>query len=368
MGTFPKPGNVPIAIHGYLYVFLIKCSAMKRTTIKDLCKYLSLSTSTISRALLNDENVHPDTRKRVLEAAEKFNYRPNSTALNLRYGKSNSIGFVVPEMVTPFSAKVLQGVQNILYPLGYKVMILQSDEDPVRERENLLLLETFHVDGIILNLCHETTNESLYTEIMQRGTPLVFFDRIPAKSLDVSKVVVDDHIKASLMVEHLVSIGCKRIAHLMGPATVRNSTERAKGHKRILTKHGIFDPELVVKTNGTMFEDGKRAVQKLFDKKVEFDGIFAFTDTLAIGAMNYLLEAGIKIPDEVAIASFSGTELSVNVFPQLTSVEQPLVKMGETAAELMLEKIKDSTAESKKIILNAELVYRSSTLAKEALS
>ncbi|RIJ42502.1 LacI family DNA-binding transcriptional regulator [Pontibacter oryzae] len=339
---------------------------MKRTTIKDLSKYLSLSTSTISRALLNDENVHPDTRKRVLEAAEKFNYRPNSTALNLRYGKSKSIGFVVPEMITPFSAKVLQGVQDILYPLGYKVMILQSDENPMRERENLLLLETFNVDGIILNLCHETINEGLYKEIMQRGTPLVFFDRIPAKSLDVSRVIVDDHIKASLMVEHLVSIGCRRVAHIMGPATVRNSVERAKGHKRILTKHGIFDSELVVKTGGTMFEDGKMAVKKLFDKNIEFDGIFAFTDTLAIGAMNHLLEAGVKVPGEVAIASFSGTELSVNVFPQLTSVEQPLVSMGEAAAELVLEKIKDSNAESKNVVLNAELIYRASTLTKKS--
>ncbi|MCJ8165013.1 LacI family transcriptional regulator [Pontibacter sp. E15-1] len=340
---------------------------MKRTTIKDLSQYLSLSTSTISRALLNDVHIHPDTKKRVLEAAQKFNYKPNATALSLKYGKTNSIGFVVPEMITPFSAKVLQGVQNILYPLGYKVIILQSDEDPSRERENLLLLETFNVDGIILNLCHETFNQNLYIEIMQRGTPLVFFDRIPATSLDVSKVLVDDHIKASLMVEHLVRIGCRRIAHIMGPATVRNSAERASGYKRILTKHGIFDPELIIKTDGTMFEHGKMAVKKLFDKKIEFDGIFAFTDTEAIGAMNYLLEAGVKVPDEVAVASFSGTELSTNVFPQLSSVEQPLEKMGETAAELVLEKIKDDGAVSKSIVLNAELVYRASTLAKDKL-
>lgn len=341
---------------------------MKRTTLKDLSQYLSLSTSTISRALLNDNNIHPDTKRRVLEAAEKFNYRPNATALSLKYGKTNSIGFVVPEMVTPFSAKVLQGVQNVLYPLGFKVIILQSDEDPARERDNLLLLETFNVDGIILNLCHETFNQSLYKEIMQRGTPLVFFDRIPAASLDVSKVVVNDHIKASLMVEHLVSVGCRRIAHIMGPSTVRNAAKRAEGYKRILTKHGIFDPELLVKTDGANFEHGKMAVKKLIDKQVAFDGIFAFTDTLAIGAMNYLLEAGVKVPGEVAVASFSGTELSTNVYPQLSSVEQPLVKMGEAAAELMLEKVRDDSAESRKIELNAELVYRASTLAKGKVS
>lgn len=342
-----------------------KLSMMKRTTIKDLAQYLSLSTSTISRALLNDKNIHSDTKNRVLEAAQKLGYKPNVTALNLKYGKTKSIGFVVPEMTTPFSSKVLQGVHNILYPLGYKVIILQSDEDPVRERENLLLLESFNVDGIIINLCHETHNQSIYEEIIHRGTPLVFFDRIPQNTLDVSKVLVDDHIKASLMIEHLISCGRTKIVHLMGPSTVRNAIERAGGYQRILTKHNLYDSQLMIKTNGVGFEAGRIAAKQLLDNNVKFDSIFAFTDTLAIGAMNYLQEQGIKVPEEIAIASFSGTEFSVNVFPQLTSVEQPLTQMGESAATLLIEKIKDNTSASQTIILDAKLVYRASTLGKE---
>lgn len=337
---------------------------MKRITIKDLAQYLSLSTSTISRALLNDKNINPDTKNRVIEASKKLGYKPNEAALNLKYGKTKSIGFVVPEMTTPFSAKVLQGIHNILYPLGYKVIILQSDEDPAQEKDNLLLLETFNVDGIIINLCHETYNQDIYQQIIDRGTPLVFFDRIPQNAMDVSKVLVNDYIKSSLMTEHLISCGRKNIVHLMGPSTVRNAVERAEGYKRVLIKHKLYNPQLILKANRVGFDDGRIAAQQLLDSKIKFDSIFAFTDTLAIGAMNYLQEQGIKIPEEVAIASFSGTELSTNVYPQLTSVEQPLIKMGETSAELIIEKIKDNTCPSQTIILDAKLVYRSSTLSR----
>ncbi|WP_431608695.1 LacI family DNA-binding transcriptional regulator [Chryseobacterium sp. 'Rf worker isolate 10'] len=334
---------------------------MRRITIKDLSKFLSLSTSTISRALLHDKNVNEETRKRVLDAAEKLGYKPNLTALNLQSGQSRTIGFVVPEMITPFSSSVLKGIQNILYPLGYRIIITQSDEDPLIERKNLQLLEEFNVDAIIINLCHETHNNEVYQNIMDKGTPLIFFDRIPHKSLDVSKVIIDDAIKASLMVEYLIKTGRKRIVHIMGPSTIRNAVERVNGYKRILMKYNIFDENLIIQTDGMTFEHGKKAVKQLLNKDIEFDSIFAFSDTLAMGAMNFLLEQKVRIPDEVAIASFSGTELSTMVYPQLTSVQQPLEKMGEEAAKLALEKIKNSSAPSQSILMDAELVYRAST-------
>jgi len=335
---------------------------MKRITIKDLSKYLALSTSTISRAFVNDKNIHPETKRIVLEAAEKLGYKPNSTALNLKYGRSKNIGFVVPEMTTPFSSTVLRGIQQLLYPMGYRIIIMQSDEDPAIERKNLSLLEEFNVDGILINLCHETENKDVYQKIIDNGIPMVFFDRIPPASLDVSKVIINDNMKAALMVEHLVGIGKKRIVHIMGPVSVRNATERAMGYKRILTKHGLFDPKLLCSTEGLHFNDGRKVVQQLLEKGIQFDSIFAFTDTLAIGAMNYLMEKGIRIPDQVAIASFSGTELATMVYPPLTNVQQPLIIMGEKAAELILEKIKNPRVDCRTILLDAELIYRESTV------
>lgn len=334
---------------------------MKRVTLKDLAKHLLLSTSTVSRALLNDKNIHWETKKKVLEAAKDLGYRRNSAATSLKYGQSKNIGFVVPEMVTPFSAKVLRGIQKELYPLGYRLIITECDEDPRRERENLLLLEEFNVDGIIINLCDENKNFDIYQQLLDQRIPLIFFDRTPNNALNVSKVLLDDFLYASAMMEHLVTTGRKKIVHIMGPATLRNSQQRARGYTAVMHKYGISDPELIIQSGGLDFIDGKKAIKSLRDKGIDFDAVFAFTDTLAIGAMNFLLENGIKIPEEVSVASFSGTELATMVFPQLSSVEPPLVQMGEVVARLMLEKIKDFDVESKEVLLEAKLKIRSSS-------
>jgi LacI family transcriptional regulator len=151
---------------------------------------------------------------------------------------------------------------------------------------------------------------------------------------------------------------------MMGPSTVRNAAERAMGYKQIITKHGLFDATLLIQTKGMKFEDGKVAAQQLLAQQVKFDAIFAFTDTLAIGAMNHLLEQQIRIPEDVSIASFSGTELATIVYPQLTSVEQPLSEMGEKAAELILQKINDPVAVNETVVMNAELIYRASTIGR----
>ncbi|WP_258097643.1 LacI family DNA-binding transcriptional regulator [Marinoscillum pacificum] len=339
---------------------------MKRVTIKDISKHLLLSTSTVSRALTDDKNIRKETREKVLEAAKELGYKPNPSALNLKSGKSNSIGVIVPEMITPFSSKILEGIQNVLSGSKFRVIVAQSNENPETERTNLLMMEEFRVDGIIINLCHETYNHKLYQEILDRGTPMIFFDRIPPSNLDVPKVLVNDQSTSTTMVEHLISTGKKRIVNLMGPKTIRNAIQRADGYKKALYKYKLFDDDLVIETEGTSFIHAKEAMKRLIEKGVVFDAIFAFTDSLAIGAMNYLLEKKYRIPEDVAIASFSGTELSQMVFPPLSTVEQPLVEMGETAVELLLEKIKNPTSKNRFVQLKPELIFRRSTIAQQS--
>ncbi len=334
---------------------------MKRVTVKDLAKHLLLSTSTVSRALLNDKNIHWETKKKVLEVAKELGYKRNSAAASLKYGQSKNIGFVVPEMVTPFSSKVLRGIQQVLYPLGYRVIITESDEDPQREKENLLLLEEFNVDGIIINLCDERQNHGVYQQLLKQGVPMVFFDRTPDDLLDVSKVLVNDALHASAIMEHLVSTGKKKIVHIMGPPTLRNSKERLAGYLTVMQKHGIYQEALVIEAEGLSFEDGRKAIEALMKKQLAFDAVFAFTDTLAIGAMNFLLESGVKIPEQISVASFSGTELATMIYPQLSSVEPPLIQMGKEAAYLILEKIKDFETDNRTVFLDAEIKIRSSS-------
>lgn len=333
---------------------------MKHITIKDIAEALCLSTSTVSRALSDDKNIRRETKEKVLTTARQLGYNPNPVALNLKYGRTNTIGVIVPEMTTPFAAEVINGIQEILYPEGLKVIIAQSNEDPLTERENLHLMERFRVDGIIISLCHQSENQDEYIRIQRQGTPLVFFDRIPG-NLDVSKVRVDDYAKSFFLVEHLIRSGRKRIAHIQAPSYLYNATERAKGYKDALAKFHIpYDDSLVIKT-GVTIENGKEAARYLLASQVSFDAIFAFTDTLAIGAMNELRERHVRIPEEVAIASFSGTILSTIVNPQLTTVEQPLREMGHVAAELVLGKIRRPSAPNRTVVLDACIKLRAST-------
>lgn len=336
---------------------------MKHITIKDIARHLSLSVSTVSRALVNDKNIRRETKEKVLEAAKALGYKPNPVATNLKYGHTNTVGVIVPEMVTPFASQVINGIQSILYANGLKVIIAESHEDPQKEKENLQLMERFMVDGIIICQCSYKENKDEYLRLQQAEMPMVFYDRIP-HGLDVSQVIVDDYMKTFFLVEHLIRSGHKRIIHLQGPDYVYNSIERARGYKDALSKFNIpIEADMLIKT-GLSFDDGAKAADLLIKREIPFDAIFAFTDTLAIGAMNRLRELNKKIPEEIAIASFSGTVLSTIVYPQLTTVEPPLQEMGKTAAELILEKIKNPASPNRSVVLDAEIQIRASSKPK----
>ena len=333
---------------------------MKHVTIKDIARSLCISVSTVSRALTDDKNIRRETREAVLREAERLGYRRNPVAMNLKMGRTNTIGVIVPEMHTPYASQVVAGIQSVLYKNNQKVMIAESDENPDRERESLQMMEEFMVDGLIVSLCSYKHNIETYRRLANEGVAIVFYDRIPHGMDDMPQVMVDDNNDSYFMAEHLIRLGCRRIAYLYGPDDVYNAVERGRGYREAMEKFQIYDPRLIVKT-GMTFADGAAAVDSLVRQGIEFDAVYAFTDTLAIGAMNRLREIGRRIPEDVAVAGFSGTELSTIVYPQLTTVEPPLTEMGQRAAELVLEKVRNPEAENRKIVLRTEMKCRAST-------
>uniref|UniRef100_UPI004027B944 LacI family DNA-binding transcriptional regulator n=3 Tax=Prevotella TaxID=838 RepID=UPI004027B944 len=333
---------------------------MKHVTIKDIARSLYISVSTVSRALTDDKNIRRETREAVLREAERLGYRRNPVAMNLKMGRTNTIGVIVPEMHTPYASQVVAGIQSVLYKNNQKVMIAESDENPDRERESLQMMEEFMVDGLIVSLCSYKHNIETYRRLANEGVAIVFYDRIPHGMDDMPQVMVDDNNDSYFMAEHLIRLGRRRIAYLYGPDDVYNAVERGRGYREAMEKFQIYDPRLIVKT-GMTFADGAAAMDSLVRQGIEFDAVYAFTDTLAIGAMNRLREKGRCIPEDVAVAGFSGTELSTIVFPQLTTVEPPLTEMGQRAAELVLEKVRNPEAENRKIVLRTEMKCRAST-------
>ncbi len=334
---------------------------IKRVTIKDIAEHLTISVSTVSRALTDDKNIRQQTKDAVLEAAQLLGYKPNPVATNLKYGRTNTVGVIVPEMVTPYAAKVIEGVQEILNDQGIKVIIAESGESWIRERDNIATMERFMVDGVIISPCDHIQNRDEYRRLINEGIAVVFFDRI-AYGIEASQVSVDDYLKSFFLVEHLIRSGCRKIAHLCGNSSVYNSQLRAKAYRDALQKFKIsLNESQYILDCGFSFDNGAEAVDKLIDNGVDFDAIFAFTDTLAIGAMNRLKERGVSIPEEVSIASFSGTALSTIVTPSLTTVEPPLREMGRESAILILEKIKMPRSPNRSVVLDAEIVCRMST-------
>ncbi len=334
---------------------------MKHITIKDIAKELSVSVATVSRALSGDKNIRRETKEKILEMAERLGYMPNPVALNLKSMRTNTIGVIVPEMDTPFYARIIDGMQNVLYKKGLKVIIAQSGEDFEREKENLRLMERFMVDGIIIGICHKDKNKSEFQRLITKGIPLVFYDRIPI-GIDVSKVIADDYIKTSFLMEHLIRKGIREIAHIKAPDYMESSSVRFRAYKDALEKFKIpYNEELVIESPGMHFEDGIRATKNLLEKNIPIKAIFVYTDLVAVGVMHYLRSQNISIPQDIAVAGFSGTILSEMVYPALTTVDLPLIEMGERAAELILQKIDNPSVGNQTITVDAKIQLREST-------
>lgn len=333
---------------------------MKYITIKDIATQLDISKSTVSRALAGDKNISVVTKNKILALANELGYKRNEMAANLRSSHSKTIGIIVPEMITPFFLFVIISIQNFLNEQGYKVIITQSHEDIQAELYNLKLMEEYRVEGIIMSICHKDQNVSEYIRLEKKGIPIVFFDRVPP-GMQASKVIVDDYKKSFFMMEHLILSGRKRIVHLAGPDRIPNTADRKKAYKDALAKFKIpYDPLLVIEGENDRSE-GERVIKNFLKKDIPFDAIFSFGETLAIGALNYLQTHGVKVPEDVAIAGFSGTYLGTIVTPQLTAIQQPFEEMGKVAAELMIKRLSDESAPYETLVLDAEIIIRKST-------
>ncbi|RJV33112.1 LacI family DNA-binding transcriptional regulator [Bacteroides sp. AF25-38AC] len=339
----------------------------QRVTIKDIAKELKISTSTVSRALSDKWDVNPETRKAILDLAQKLNYRPNPMSLSLKQQHSMTVGVIVPEFINSFFPEVIMGIQSILNKVGYNILICQSNESYEKELANLKMLEEKMVDGIIVSITKETKNMEFFSTMLEKKFPIVFFNRI-CENLNASSIIIDDYKWAFNAVEHLIKQGCKRIIHLSGPENLLLSQQRMNGYLDALKKYGLSYTDNLIIPTGVMMECGVMAAYQILDMKKLPDAIFAINDPVAIGAMKTLQKHGIKIPEDIAVVGFTESRMAMIIEPNLTSVEQPTFEMGKLAAELLLEQLKNNQDErlSPKIItLDAKLNIRESSLKKQ---
>lgn len=310
-------------------------------TIKDIAKALGVSTSTVSRALKGSYEIGAETKKLVQEYAEKVNYRPNPIALSLKDQKSHSIGVVVCEVANDYFSQAINGIESIAYNLGYHVIITQTHESFDRETVNVQHLLSRHVDGLLVSLSAQTTDTSQYKYLHEKGFPIVFFDRIAA-DINTHRVVADNFKGAFNATELLIKSGFNKIAHLTNSNNLSITVERLNGFKSALDKHGIeFKPGYLknCEHGGMIYDEIEFAVTALLAMDDRPEAIFIGSDRLTINCMSILKKLGVKVPDDLALAGFTNSDV-VDLFdPPLTVVRQPAFQIGQKATELLIKTI-----------------------------
>ena len=336
---------------------------LRQTTIYDIARDLNISKSTVSRALTNHPEVKAETRKAVLELAEKLDYQRNMLSINLISRKSNLIGIIVPEFETSFFPQVVIGAQEMASKFGYNIIVSQSNEKFETEVANSKVMLASQVDGILVSISKETRSYEHLKIFQRKGIPMVLFNRV-CDELIVPKVVINDYDAALGAVEHLIQTGKRRIAHLAGPDSLITSRKRLKGYLDALKKHKIpIDESLIIPYDLTLGKV-KIYIRHLMELTYPPDGLFIANDPAAIEAIRTIKEMGIQIPQQIGIVGFSNDYGSNLIEPGLTTVAQPKRLIGSTAMQLLLELIDKDVSQWKAVTktLDSELIVRNSSM------
>ena len=334
-------------------------------TIKDIARTFVCSPSTVSRALNDHYTINEDTRKAIQEYARKMGYQRNSVSLSLLNKKSGSLGVVVPTISHHHESSIIEGIYSVLQPLGYILNICATNESFLLEAESISKLLANRVECIFLSVSQETYDSGHYEHletIIQRGIPLIFIDR-NYEGFNASGVMVDDYHGAFAAVEHLINMGCQRIAHLKGPNGMTVSEQRLQGYLDCLNRYNrpVCD-ELIINTNFKV-DSAILPAKHLLDLAIPPDGIFGVNDQVAIGAMRVVKEKGLSVPQDVALVGFDNSPISAYLYPSLTTVARPGREIGMEASRLFLSHpatSDNSVAEA--IRLPSNLIIRESSL------
>lgn len=336
------------------------------TTIHDIAKKLNFSASTVSRALKDNPVISESTRKLIKRTAEEMGYRPNIMAANFRTKRTNTIGVIVPLINRHFFSSVISGIEEVAYKKGFAVTISQSNDNFEKESKIAQTLFANRVDGIIISIGMETTSFDHLKLFADKKIPILFFDRV-VDEIDTHKIVVDDYGGGYRATEHLVSQGCRRIAHIGGPLNLKIYVDRQRGYCQALKDAGIAVDESIIINNTLSRSDGTRAITKLLENPNRPDAVFCANDTSALSVIIHLQKCGIKVPDEIAVVGFSNEPFSEVVTPSISTIEQSGFTLGEKAADLLINQIlgRNSKTSFQTIVLPTRLIVRASSTRKK---
>jgi LacI family transcriptional regulator len=335
--------------------------------MKDIAKELGVSVVTISKVLHDHPDISDETRERVLSYVKKVDYQPNVLARSLVTGRSYLVGLIVPDLLHPFFAEIAQSLSRVIGGKGYSLIIASSEENPELEAREIRQLQARHLDALVIASC--ALNNASIDKLALHNDPYVLIDRNFSK-VKSNFVGTDDEAAGRIATEHLIQMGCRRIAHISGR---NNSTGygRLKGYQAALESHGLlYQDEYVVSrphVDADSIDQGKQAMQVLLERKVRPDGVFCYNDPLAIGAMEQIFEEGLSVPNDIAVIGCGNLHYDSSLRIPLSSIDQQSHAIGRRTGEVLLEIIESKVPKPpQKIVLEPILVARLSTMRKSA--
>jgi DNA-binding LacI/PurR family transcriptional regulator len=327
----------------------------RRPTIDDVAKRAGVSKSLVSLVVRGDRHVSPERRAAVLRAVGELGYRPNAMAQGLVQKRTRIVGVLVSDLNNPFFADVIAGIQARARSLGYRVLMNTGDRIQQHEDEAIETLLQLRVDGLILG---SPMMESPQVVKASKEVAVIVVGR-PARAASVDSVADDDAAGALLVVQHCVSLGHRRIAHIDGGEGA-GAIERRRGYEEAMRSLKL-PAEIVVGRGAYTEAGGYQGARELLERRPRPTAIFAANDLAAIGALNAIEESGLRVPQDISLIGYDNTSLAAMRHLALTTVHQPRHDIGQMAMDLLIERIRGVRSKPRRVVLAPSLVVRSTT-------
>ena len=336
-----------------------------KISLKEIAKTLNLSIAAVSKALNDYPDISLATKKVVKSYVKKVGYKANNHAAYLRTQKTKTIGIILPDITNHFFSEILEGVISEVQKNDYTLIIGHSKESEAEEKRLVSQFLQQKVDGILISLAQNTSQFDHLEEIIANKTILVLFDKL-ARTINCSKVFIDDKRGGFKATQHLIKKGCTKIAHFRGGLNPQNSIDRYLGYREALSFYDIkYDSKKVLISSKGSIKEGYLLAKQLYDSQIKIDGLFCITDMVALGAIRFYHEQKINVPNEICVIGFSKTMVGDLVYPSLSTIDQKALKMGKMAVKLFLSEEKmlrtENRLENQSLVIKTTLIKREST-------
>jgi LacI family transcriptional regulator len=328
------------------------------TTIYDVAARAQVSAATVSRVLNQHGAVAPELAERVHDAVRELGYRPNRVARNLRRRATTVWGLIISDIGNPFFTALVRGVEDAAREAGCSLVLCNSDDILDKEQSYIQIALDEQLAGVIISPASEA--ESDIAPLLDRGVPVITVDRRLDRQ-EVDCVLADNVRGARLAVDHLVASGCRRIACITGPTRTTTATERLEGYHQALATGGLDeDPDLVV-TENFKEDGGQRGARRLLDLATPPDGLFVANNLMTVGALETIVDAGVRIPEELLMVGFDDIPWARLTRPRLSTVQQPTYDMGRAAGRLLAARMAGDGGGARTVRLAPALHIRDSS-------